>query len=157
MCPNPFFSLVVALTGLVFYLLFLPLILLCLPFNYWQKKKFKKQFVAFLKENEGKNFFCYNNKEKTKSYIEQQLLPDLKEPIELVYLNGKTVITATNPTMISATLHQLQHYTGFPHLIKIREGQLMEHSINNLLYNVLNCTQPKEKLSQQIHLFFEMD
>lgn len=154
---SSFSSVVAMAAGLVLYLLLLPFLLLAIPFQYWNRKQLEKQLAAFLKEQEGKNFLCYNNKEKTKLYVEQQLLPELGKPIEVVYLEGKKVISNTNPALLSAMLYQLQHYAGFPHLLKIREGQLLEHSINNLLHNALNSTQTKEKVVQQIHCFFELE
>ena len=102
-----------------------------------------------------KNFFCYNNRRNSKRYIEDEIVPNLTDGIEIVYLNGKKVESEYNAAFISEALYQLKSYNGFPHLMKIRNGKLIDRSINNPLYNVLNMNKPKNELLTKINRFFE--
>lgn len=143
------------------FILFLPIIIIFYPFYYVQKrqfdfrrKQFEQKYSAFLIEMSGKNFFCYNNREHAKNYIENKIIPHLNDGIEIVYLNGKIVQSEYDAELISSTLYKLRNYSGFPHLIKIRNGKLIDKSINNPFYNVLNLKKSTDELLNRIHCFF---
>lgn len=126
------------------------------PIQFVQRKQFEKNYSEFLTENNGKNFFCYNNRKNSKEYIEEQIIPNLNEGIEIVYLKGKKVESEYNVEFISAALYKLNNYGRFPHLMKIRNGKLVDKSINNPFYNVLNLNKPKDGLLTKINRFFEL-
>lgn len=134
----------------------LPIIIISMPFLYFQRKQFEKKYSEFLTENNGKNFFCYNNRKNSKKYIEDEIIPNLKDRIEIVYLNGRKVESEYNAEFISEALYKLKSYSGFPHLMKIRNGKLIDKSINNPFYNVLNLKKPKNELLTKINRFFEL-
>ncbi|MCV6631165.1 MAG: hypothetical protein OIF50_15040 [Flavobacteriaceae bacterium] len=142
--------------GIPIFILFLPVMIVLYPIRYFQRKRFEKKYAEFLSENSGKNFFCYNNRKKSKKYIEDKIIPRLTGEVEIVYLNGKKVESDYKAEFISEALYKLKTYSGFPHLMKIRDGKLIDKSINNPFYNVLNMNQPKDKLLIKIHGFFEL-
>ncbi|WP_218598873.1 hypothetical protein [Polaribacter sp. NJDZ03] len=78
--------------------------------------------MKFLNENEGKNFFCYNNRKKSKDYIEKSILLSLNKDVEIVYLKGRNIESKYNKEFISEALYGLKQYSKFPHLMKIRNG-----------------------------------
>ena len=127
-----------------------------IPIEHFNRKKFEKKYAEFLNENNGKNFFCYNNRKNSKQYIEEDILPNLNDGIEIVYLDGKKVESEYNVEFISEALYKLKNYNRFPHLMKIRNGKLIDKSINNPFYNVLNLNKPKNELLTKINLFFEL-
>ena len=127
------------------------------PFDYFKRKKFEKKYAEFLTENDGKNFFCYNNRKNSKIYIEEKIIPNLSNGIEIVYLNGKKLETNYDKEFISESLYKLKNYKRFPHLMKIRNGKLIDKSVNNPFYNVLNLNKPKTELLNQINQFFGLD
>ena len=135
---NIFGFILLVVIGIPFTILFLPIILIFIPIGYFQRKKFEKKYAEFLTDNNGKNFFCYNNRKNSKNYIEDEIIPNLKSGIEIVYLNGKKVESEYNIEFISEALYKLKNYRRFPHLMKIRNGKLIDKSINNPFYNVLN-------------------
>ena len=45
----------------------------------------------------------------------------------------------------------------FPHLIKIRNGKLIDKSINNAFYSVLNMNKSRTELLNKINMFFELN
>lgn len=126
------------------------------PIGHFQRKKFEKKYAEFLNENNGKNFFCYNNRKNSKEYIEEDIIPNLTDGIEIVYLNGKKVESAYNAEFISEALYKLKNYNRFPHLMKIRNGKLIDKSINNTFYNLINQNKPKKVLLNEINIFFKL-
>lgn len=142
--------------GIVIFVIFLPFMLAMASVSYFQRKRFEKKYALFLFKNNGKNFFCYNNRKNAK-YIEEEIIPGLADGVEIVYLNGKSLQTNCNAEFISEALYQLKNYNRFPHIMKIRNGQLIDKSINNPFYNVLNLNKPKNELLRQVNLFFEQD
>ncbi len=117
--------------GIPFFILMLPVLIVVYPIRFFRRKQFKKKYAAFLANYDGKNFFCYNNRKKSKQYIEHDILPYLSEDIDVVYLNGRNVESDYDTALMSEALYNLKYYSGFPHLMKIRHGELIDTSINN--------------------------
>jgi len=109
-----------------------------IPIGHFNRKKFEKKYAEFLAGNNGGNFFCYNNRKNSKSYIEESIIPNLDNGIEIVYLNGKKIESKYSTEFISEALYKLKSYNRFPNLMKIRNGKLIDKSINNPFYNILN-------------------
>lgn len=155
---NIFVGLILVLViGIPLFILILPIIVISMPLLYFQRKRFEKKYSEFLTDNNGKNFFCYNNRKNSKKYIEDEIIPNLTDVIEIVYLNGKKVESEYNAEFISGALYRLKSYSRFPHLMKIRNGKLIDKSINNPFYNVLNLKKDKTELLTKINLFFELN
>ena len=137
-------------------ILAIPVMLVGIPILHFQRKNFEKKYADFLIENNGKNFFCYNNRKNSKQYLEQSILPNLSEDIDIVYLDGKRIESAYDSVFISEALYGLKHYNKFPHLMKIRNGKLIDTSINNPFYAVLNMNKSKVELLSKINHFFDI-
>ena len=137
-------------------ILAIPVMLVGIPILHFQRKNFEKKYADFLIENNGKNFFCYNNRRNSKQYLEQSILPNLSEDIDIVYLDGKRIESAYDSKFISEALYGLKHYNKFPHLMKIRNGKLIDTSINNPFYAVLNMNKSKVELLRKINHFFDI-
>jgi len=125
------------------------------PFIYWDEQRKKRKFAANLLTLEGKNFFCYNNRKKSRLFIEESIRPQLAQYVECIYLEGREPVSAYDPIIVSQLLYSVKNYSKFPHLIKIRNGELIEHSINNQLFNTLEQKKPIESLLKEIDGFFE--
>lgn len=104
---------------------------------------------------EGKNFFCYNNRKKCRVFIEESIRPQLTQSVEYIYLDGRKPVSAYDPVFVAQLLYSVKNYTKFPHLIKIRNGKLIERSINNQLFNTLEQKKPITPLLKEIDSFFE--
>jgi len=70
--------------------------IISIPIGYFNRKKFEKKYADFLNHNNGRNFFCYNNRKNSKNYIEENIIPNLSDNIEIVYLNGKKIESDCN-------------------------------------------------------------
>ncbi|WP_103867381.1 hypothetical protein [Aquimarina sp. I32.4] len=146
----------IVIIGIPLLALSIPMIIF-IPIKSFYRKKIKEKYAEFLIQNDGKNFFCYNNRKNSKKYIEEKILPNLPKEIDIVYLNGKKIESDYTTEFISEALYNLKNYNRFPHLIKIRNGQLIDKSINNPFYNILNLNKPKSAFLGQINRFFNLD
>ncbi|WP_159090812.1 hypothetical protein [Aquimarina aquimarini] len=142
--------------GIPLLALSIPMIIF-IPIKSFCRKRFEKKYAEFLIKNDGKNFFCYNNRKNSKKYIEENILLNLPKEIDIVYLNGKKIESDYTTEFISEALYNLKNYNRFPHLLKIRNGQLIDKSINNPFYNILNLNKPKNDFLSQINRFFNLD
>lgn len=134
----------------------LPFIILTTPFFYFRRKKFEKEYSAFLIEKDGKNFFCYNNRKKSKQFIEEVIIPSLSKDIEIIYLNGRKIESKYPEEFISNIFYSFKTYNKFPHLAKVRNGKILDKSINNIFYFILNQHKPQSILQMEINQFFEI-
>ncbi|MDI6403017.1 hypothetical protein QLX67_13505, partial [Balneolaceae bacterium ANBcel3] len=131
-----FFLLVVGL-----YILFLPIIIIAIPFliwSYFDSLAFNKKYNDYLQTISGTNFFCYNNRTNSKDYIEKNILPTLSTDIKVIFLDGKTPKSEYDQRFISKALYSIKDRKGFPYLLKISDGQIIDKSINNDFYNTMN-------------------
>jgi hypothetical protein len=147
-------KLALIVVGLVFFILFLPIILILAPLNTYRDWKREKDFKNYLLSLRDKNFFCYNNRNDSKEFIEKEVIPKLDERIEIIYLDGREAKSAYVKEHILLALYKLDNYIRFPHLLKIRDGQIIDESVNNEFYNVMNQNKPMDKLLTDIHEFF---
>ncbi|MFN3404905.1 MAG: hypothetical protein ACK40G_12470 [Cytophagaceae bacterium] len=142
--------------SILIMILLLPFILISLPFVMINDRIEKKKFRIYLEYIGDKNFFCYNNRSDCKGFIENELLNNLKDcNIELIFLDGKTPKSDYNPNYISRALYELKNYRRFPHLLKIRNGNLIDKSINNSVFNTINKNKSMESLLEEIKEFFD--
>ncbi|WP_210330270.1 hypothetical protein [Aliikangiella sp. G2MR2-5] len=102
-----------------------------------ENKRFKEAYDAFLEENEGSEFFCYTNRELFCSFIEEKLIPNLEGDIFIVKLEGKVPKSEFDEKFMSYSLCRLRN-VGFPNVMKIVNGQFIDHSIHNEIYNAIN-------------------
>ncbi len=142
------------IVGITMLILFLPVMIILYPKNYFEKKRVEQKYSEELSKMNGKNFFCYNNRKRSDKYIENEIIPHLADDIEIVYLNGRKVESESNTEFVSSALFRLKNYSKFPHLMKVRNGKLIDKSINNPFYNVMNLNQSKNKLLTDINQFF---
>ena len=140
----------------ILVLIFIGSLFLILPLIIIDRRRSEKKYSEFLHRNNGKNFFCYNNRKDSKKFIESNILPILPINTNIIYLNGKNIESEYPKEFISKALYQLKSYQKFPHLLKIRNGKLEDKSINNLFYSILNQNIPQGKLSVIITNYFDM-
>ncbi len=146
----------VAILTISLGLLALPFIIPLLMIGWYYKRKFDKELNAFLKEIEDQSFFCYNNREKSQAFVETELLPHLDDEVKVVFLNGRKVRSDDYPArLLSRLLYDFKAYKGFPHLFKVKNGEIIEHSINHLVYNTLDKEENNDSILKEVNLFFE--
>ncbi|MDP8171288.1 hypothetical protein QJU96_08310 [Pasteurella skyensis] len=118
-------------------------------------KALEKQFNENLEKYNGQNFFCYNERKQQHLFIENEILPDLAPNISIIYLDKNRQIHSTeDPSFSSNLLFHLKNYNKFPHLLKIREGKIIDKSINNTFFSVVNQALDKKVLFNEINAFY---
>ena len=132
----------------------LPFFLVWLPFGVYYDWQRNRGFKKYLLELGDKNFFCYNSRADAKDFIEKELLPRLDVGVDVLYLDGREVKSSYERKFMSMALYKLKDYRRFPHLLKIRNGEMIDESINNEFFNTKNQGKPIEKLAADIHSFF---
>ncbi len=148
------------LIGLVILIIGIPLLIfhiLSYPSRRLEEKKSKRDYINYLHRIEGKNFFCYNNRKNVQELIETIIIPRLPKDVEIIFLNGKVIESDYAKTFMSRALYSLKNYQKFPHLMKIRNGEVLDFSLNNTFYNTINQQQPLDKLLAEINLFFDLE
>jgi len=148
------------LIGLLILIIGIPFLIfhiLSYPSRRLEEKNFKKDYANFLNRIDGKNFFCYNNRENVQEFIETVIIPRLPKDVEIIFLNGRTPESGYSNTFISHALYSLKNYRKFPHLMKIRNGEVIDFSLNNTFYNTINQQQPVDKLLVEVNHFFDLD
>ncbi len=134
----------------------IPTMILVTPFLSYSDKKRQAAFRKFVLQIGDKNFFCYNNRSDAKEFIEQKIIPNLPKEIEIIYLNGRELQSDYDETFVSMLLYSFKEYKKFPHLLKIRNGQIIDLSINNRTFNCINQGKPIENMFDEINSFFEV-
>lgn len=114
----------------------------------------RRAYRSYLNSITGTKFFCYNNRTNSQEFIERNILPNLPSDVQLIYLDGKTPLSDYDDEYISMMLYRIKDRGGFPYLLKVVDGELMDCSVNNEFYNVLNQNKSFDKLFKQINSFY---
>lgn len=67
---------------------------------------------------------------------------------------GKKIESDYDSQFISEALYSLKYYKKFPHLMKIRNDELIDTSINNSFYGMLHMKKSKTVFLHKINKFF---
>ncbi|MEM6801317.1 MAG: hypothetical protein AAF696_07920 [Bacteroidota bacterium] len=114
------------------------------------------KYDDFLKRYEGKNFFCYNNRRKSLSFIREEILPQLGEDVHVLYLEGKEIRSEDiDHFFIYRSFYSFRHYSRFPHLLKIRNGKAEDLSVNQELFQCLDQGKDLSVIFNKMHTFFK--
>lgn len=140
---------------IVGFIILSPIIISLIISGSVQNRLFRKEYKTYLKSIEGKKFFVYNSRTNSYSYIKNNLLPQLPKDVEIIYLNGKVPITNLNKKYISHALHSIKNRKGFPYLLRVENGEMIDTSINNAFYNTKNQNKDIQLLLNQIDQFFK--
>ncbi|MFH6993186.1 hypothetical protein [Flavobacterium sp. FlaQc-48] len=143
------------IVGIPLSVLFLPIILVYLVFEFFQKKQFKKRYSNYLLSIEGKKFFCYSNRKNNHHYIEKNIIPNLTADIEPVFLEGKILKSDYIQEYISHMVAAVSDRKGYPYLIKISNGKAIDKSMNNEFYDFKSQNKNPEDLLILINRGFD--
>jgi len=144
-----------AFFGLIILLLFSPLILISTFINKIESKTLEEEYRQYLLEIDGHKLFCYNNRKHTKEFIEKQIMPILPKDVKLIFLDGRFPVSEYPHQFTSMLLYNIRNQVGFPYLLRIQEGNVLEKSINNELYNSLNQGHDTKPLYDAINNFYQ--
>lgn len=146
------------LFGIAFYIILSPLIILSLPLIVWLyfgNLAFNKKYKTYLQTIDKTKFFCYNNRTNSKDFIEKHVLSKLSPEVKVIYLDGRVPKSDYEQRFISKALYSIKDKKGFPYLLKVKDGQVIDKSINNDFYNTMNQNKNIEQLSRKINSFYQ--
>lgn len=146
---------IVALIGLALLLIASPLIILSCLSEHRENKRNEKLYRNYLLEIDGHKLFCYNNRKDCREFIEQQIIPYLPADVKLIFLDGRFPISDYSHQFASTVLYKIHNQVGFPYLLKVQDGMVLEKSINNELYNSLNQGHDIKILYTAINKFYQ--
>jgi hypothetical protein len=137
------------------FVILLPIFIPMMVYGSIKSHSFRKEFQAYLQSIEGQKMFVYNNRANSHDYIKQTILPILPKDVELVYLNGRIPESMLETKYISHALYSIKDRKGFPYLLKVENGKLIDKSINNAFYNTKNQNKNIQLLLNQINQFYQ--
>ena len=127
--------------GIAFIIGFILLIIPCIPFiliyAHFSDKAFEKEYKLYLERMNGACFFCYNSRKSSVEFAKNVVVPALEPDIQIVFVDGKDVKSDNDSKYISKMLYSIQERKGFPYLLKIKDGQVLDMSVNNQFYSIL--------------------
>ncbi|RQO70398.1 hypothetical protein DBR43_20485 [Pedobacter sp. KBW06] len=115
---------------------------------------FRNEYQEFLQSIEGKSLFCYNNNTRSQLFIETIVLPALSPEVSIIFLNGRIPESGFSRRFISHMLYDINDRTGFPYLLKVVNGEILDQSVNNGLFNTFNQNKAPDQLLQKINAFY---
>ncbi|MBO9702643.1 MAG: hypothetical protein J7604_20695 [Sporocytophaga sp.] len=124
------------LGSIAILILLIPLLLLFSPFIIFSNARNEEEYKEFLTQNEGKKFFCYTSKKKSRTIIETIILPQLDPDIHIILLDGKIPVSEFPQRHISPILYSITHL-GFPNIMKIQNGRVLDISLKKEFYKEL--------------------
>ena len=147
------------LSKIGFFILSLPVLLnnivinlVFRPIESFKDQRFKRKNFDFLRKNNGRNFFCYKNKESAENFIQKNIEPYLSKRVIFVNLNNPETETEIEPRILKI----LKNTDKFPCMVKFRDDNVFKKTISNELYNALFITRSSEKLMDEIIEFYEL-
>jgi hypothetical protein len=142
-------------SGLILLLIFSPLIISSQISNHIENKKNEKLYLDYLLKINGHKLFCYNNRKDCQEFIERCIIPTLPSEVRLIFLDGRSPKSDYSQKFASAVLYRIKNQVGFPYLLKVQNGIVLERSINNELYNSLNQRHSVQALHNAINKFYQ--
>lgn len=141
--------------GLVLLLIFSPLIIISMISDHIEEKKNEKLYLEYLLEIDGHKLFCYNNRRDCQEFIEKYIIPALPSEVKLIFLDGRYPKSDYSQRFASTVLYKIENQVGFPYLLKVQNGIVLEKSVNNELYNSLNQGHDIQVLHNAINKFYQ--
>lgn len=100
--------------------------------------EYEKEFLEKLKKHNDVELFVYTSRKKSKQLIEDSIIPNLDKNINVIFLNGRSVHSESlDNKFVSIVLYRIKN-KGFPNIIRISEGRILDTSLKDSFYKMLN-------------------
>ncbi len=136
------------LVGILMTILLVPLFVIAIPFSNHRHKKFRSDYLEFLKSKEECGFFFYTDKKKALAFIEKEILPNMYSKINPVFIQGRVIHTNLEKRHLREILNNKKSSEKFPLYIQIRNGAPIIESLNRELYRAIEVDNPNIVLSK---------
>mgnify|MGYP006951074210 CR=1 FL=1 len=141
--------------GLILLLICSPMIIISIISDHIERKKNEKLYLEYLLEIDGHKLFCYNNRKDCQEFIEKYIIPTLPSEVKLIFLDGRYPKSDYSQRFASTVLYKIENQVGFPYLLKVQNGIVLEKSVNNELYNSLNQGHDIQVLFNVMNKFYQ--
>lgn len=135
-------------------LVFLPFLPFILISSHFSDKRFKKAYNLYLQQMNGVCFFFYNNRKSSVAFAREVIVPELAPSVQRVFVEGSRITAKDEQGFMSHMLAGIKDRKGFPYLIKIVDGRVLDCSVNHQFYNTMAGTKPIAPLLAQINSFY---
>ena len=146
--------LVIVPVFLLFAIVVIPFIPFMLLYSYFNDKQFEKEYTAFLARMNGACFFSYNSRKSSVEFARDVIVPELAPSVHIVFVNGKSVEFGDDSKHVSTMLSRIKERNGFPYLLKIEEGKVIDLSVNNQFYSIMMGRKSIMPLLERMNSFF---
>lgn len=141
--------------GIIIFIVFIPILLIISPFLTVENQKIDKEYQEFLNNNNGQKFFCYTSRKHVFDFVENSLLPSIANDINVIFLHGKTPKSRFPEKFISRMLYRIDNI-GFPNIMKIVDGKVIDISLKKEFYKELNKGAEVPKITNLINSGFQI-
>jgi|GEM_PF-1110927 len=132
----------------------IPLIPVLIAYNHFNEKKFKQEYDKYLRRMNGACFFCYNSRKSSVAFARDAVVPALGPTMQVVFVGGSKIDLGPDSRFVSRMLSSVRERKGFPYLLKIMDGQVLDCSVNNQFYSIMQGRKPIEPLLARINSFY---
>jgi hypothetical protein len=122
--------------------------------DHFDSREARKRFEEDLLRLEGTCYFCYNNRKNSVDFAKEILIPHLESTVKMVFVEGKTISDLPDKHFISRILYGVKDRKGFPYLLKISNGRVLDCSVHQQFYSIINNKKSLEPLLKRIDLFY---
>ncbi|MET4084249.1 hypothetical protein ABIB40_004225 [Pedobacter sp. UYP30] len=141
--------------GILIFIVLIPISLIVLPFLTFENQKLDKEYQEFLNNNNGRKFFCYTSRKHVFDFVENSLLPSIANDINVIFLHGKIPKSNFPERFISRMLYRINNI-GFPNIMKIVDGKVIDISLKKEFYEELNKDAKVSRITNFINLGFQI-
>lgn len=136
--------------------LFSFILVLFVVFLYISRKIFLNKYNRQLSELDGSEWFIYTSKKSSQEFVEQNILPLMDHEIRVMKL--KDGVTPWEDSEFGSILKPSFLYEikrnrksqGFPCLIKIMHGNIVDVSLHDELYDCISKKLPAERFLESV-------
>jgi len=115
-----------------------------------ESEAWKREYADFLRTVEGREFFCYTSRRNSRDWVESNILPGLAREVEVIFLDGKIPKCSLPQRCVSHVLCNLEN-VGFPNVMKVVNGKILDLSLHHELYDTINQNLPPERFMERLN------
>ena len=135
-----------------------PVLVPLLVYGYAKNEFEQARLRRFLARNDGAKFFCYTSKATGLKFARENILPNLEQDIQIIYMSEKGRINLGDESLLNTLIGMEAGEAkrgGYPCVAKVVKGRLVSKSLNTEFYRTIARHSDPEKLIEDIRKFYE--
>jgi hypothetical protein len=148
-------ELIIIGVGILLAVVLSPIWVPIVTYVYLKEKITAWRFGRYVRNNDGKNFFCFTHRRTSVPFVRENIIPILPPDAEVIYITDKFDKLDANSNFAGEIIHKMaEKKQGFPCLAKFENGEFLIESINHDLYQTIVRRRDPEKLLQRVVTFY---